>query len=256
MNNSTKNTHYKEVAANYANFWFYETGTPYELWKLKHVIDIFNLHPSDRLCDLGGGSGHFSNRLSQMISFNHKALVVDPCEEFINQAALLENLAIFQADAATFITSYSGHLFDKILLKEVVHHLPKKELTTIFRGLRKQLNSGGQLLIMTRPKDVSHFPFFKKALKEWSKEQESDTFYSEILSEAGFSTVSSLTKSFPIQMTRNIWYQLLKQRFWSNLDPFSDIEIDKGIQEIEEIYPKGDILNFVDKSVFILASKH
>lgn len=255
MNNSTNKGHYQEVAMNYANFWFYENDTPYQKWQLEKVKEKLVLQSTDRLCDIGGGPGNFAARLSKLAKLSTNVLVVEPNEAFVDQAALVDNVVALHGDAATFASEQSDKLFDKILLKEVVHHLPTDdELVTVFHGLKKRLKPNGQLLIMTRPQSAAHFPFFKGALQEWSKHQLPASFYVQKIQKAGFTKVTTTIEGFPIQLPRTIWYQLLKQRFWSNLTPFSDTAIEEGIQEIEAQFPKGDHFTFEDQFVFILAS--
>lgn len=253
MNKSTNKTHYQEVATNYANFWFYENDTPYQKWQLEKVNKKLTLQSTDKLCDIGGGPGNFAARLHKLAQLSTKVLIVEPNKAFVDQAALVNNVVALSGDAVTFASEQDGELFDKILLKEVVHHLPtNEELITIFRGLKKRLNPNGQLLIMTRPQSAAHFPFFKAALQGWSKQQLPASFYVEKIQKAGFAKVTTTIEGFPICMPRGIWYELLRQRFWSHLTPFSDAEIEEGIQEIEGQFPEGGDFKFEDQFVFIL----
>lgn len=255
MNNSTNKIHYQDIATDYANFWFYENDTPYQKWQLEKVKEKLALQSADKLCDIGGGPGNFAARLSQLAQLSTKALVVEPNKTFVDQATFAGKVVALHQDAATFAAEQSSVLFDKILLKEVIHHLPTDdELIAIFRGLRKRLTPNGALLIMTRPQSAAHFPFFKGALQEWSKHQLPASFYMQKIQKAGFTKVIKTIEGFPIRMPRTTWHQLLRQRFWSNLTPFSDIKIEKGIQEIEERFPEGNHFIFEDQFVFILAS--
>ncbi|MGB1204370.1 MAG: SAM-dependent methyltransferase [Chitinophagales bacterium] len=254
MEKSTLHTHYQDIAANYSSLWSFDKDAPHEAWKLEQVIKKFQLQPADKVCDLGGGPGNFAMQIHQKAQLSNSVLVVDICKQFVEQAAQLPNVESLHTDAFSFARTPNETLFDKILIKEMIHHLDEERLHLFFKNIRQLLSPNGQLLILTRPQKVPHFPFFEAARKEWEKHQRPASFYIEKLQKGGFTKVSSEVETFSIKLLSKTWFQLIRHRFWSNLSTFSDEEIETGILEIKENMT-GKHFDFIDKCVFISALK-
>ena len=60
--------------------------------------------------------------------------------------------------------------YDRILLKEIIHHIPETQFSTLFKGIFQQLSSEGILLIITRPQTVN-YPLFTRAREIWAANQ-------------------------------------------------------------------------------------
>lgn len=53
------------------------------------------------------------------------------------------------ADGLGFVQQ-AGQAYDRLLLKEVVHHFEAADLPKLFAGAFRQLRPGGRLVVMTR----------------------------------------------------------------------------------------------------------
>lgn len=149
--------------------------------------------------------------------------------------------------------------YDRLLLKEVVHHFEEKDLPTLFAGALRQLRPAGRLVIMTRPHDSSHYPFFAGAHAAWSAAQLPESVYESALTRCGF-LVSVDHADYPVSMPAKRWLGMLKGRFWSNFNGFSDAEMEAGLEEVRrKLVGPGETeeksITFPDRIVFIVGVK-
>lgn len=172
------------------------------------------------------------------------------------------------------------------LFKEVVHHFPENSIEPgsfkdVFTLLHKYFSEKGQqacdatryerltasnlwpedfrALIITRPHDPSHFPFFEKARQAWKKDQAPAEHIVAMLEECGFvasgcAKVSCEIHDFPVKMPFRQYKDMIRARFWSNFGDLTDVELEEGIREIELTFSHlfdDDLIEFPDKQVFI-----
>jgi len=148
---------------------------------------------------------------------------------------------------------------DRVMLKEVVHHIPEAERDETFRRLYEALSPGGRIVIITRPSIVTHYPFPKFFLDYWAENQPTPESYEDILRKAGLEVAIAETESFPLRIKRDVWFRMLHQRFWSWLHQYSDDQINAGIKELEEKFQvlegENDDFCFPEKMVFVIGTK-
>lgn len=149
--------------------------------------------------------------------------------------------------------------YDRLLLKEVVHHFEQADLPALFAGAFRQLRPGGRLVVMTRPHDSSHYPFFAGAHAAWSAAQLPEHVYEAALAGAGF-RVGVDHADYPVTMPAARWLGMVRGRFWSNFNGFSDAEMAAGIEEVRgKLVGPGETdeksITFPDRIVFIVGVK-
>ncbi|KAK3251015.1 hypothetical protein CYMTET_39645, partial [Cymbomonas tetramitiformis] len=137
--------HYGEVAASaYEEAFFYSTG-PYQ----EHLLDRIESHlaldqspgrASVRVVDLGGGTGNFTQAMFEKYQLNEKLLCVDKYQEMLDTAVAnnYSGVNTLCADAVDFSQDNSIK-YDRILLKEIVHHVPNEDIPKMFGGIFSQL---------------------------------------------------------------------------------------------------------------------
>lgn len=262
--------HYANISTSYEEALFYAPG-PYNDWLANCVVGALALAEDQRLADLGGGTGSFTELVVGRAPRGVHAVVVEPSREMVCKAKE-RGLATEALDAEGFASAQHGEevsLFDRILLKEVVHHL--KDRVAIFSGLKQRLHEGGSVLIVTRPKHVHNFPLFEAAYAQWAEGQPDATEVVEELLTAGFATASVLDAVnghetvYPCTITMADWLAFIRRRGWSNFAAFDDSALEKGCEEVaalavgEEsasgVHYDGETLRFKDRLVFIRATR-
>ena len=141
-----------------------------------------------RLVDVGGGTGAFTAMLHGAAGLRTPALVVDPSQSMLDAAGahtgVLETLCLGATEFAT-----RSEVYDRCLLKEMIHHIPAEELGAFFAGMASQLGPGGRALIMTRCAAARgggrgarsdwcarrphspEYPYFEAAMDVWKSQQ-------------------------------------------------------------------------------------
>lgn len=248
-----KKEHYKNVAAVYDRQVFYDTSGPLVQWQKNLVQTHLALKPADRLVDIGGGTGGFTELLARAVDATDSQMTVcEPSAEMLAVAAQRKapSLETVHADARGFASL--GKTCEKILLKEVMHHIPVEERTDTFKELASVLSPGGRLLVLTRP-HRPQYPFFAAAMETWAAGQEEYAEFKHAMEEAGF-TVQVFEERFPMCIRKSTWYDMIRTRWWSHFHAFSDAELEDGIQELEASFPDQEELSFDEVEIFLVAS--
>jgi len=273
-------SHYKDVASHYDEHIFYNVEGPLVQWQLDVAFKKLDLQPGLRLVDIGGGTGGFTHELAKrLVAAGDKTplvTLVEPSPEMLAKAEQRKepSLECVLGDGLSFCSSISkagektgaapaetqpAAAVDRVMLKEVVHHIPEAERDETFRRLYEALSPGGRIVIITRPTIVTHYPFPKFFLDYWAENQPTPESYEDILRKAGLEVAKAETESFPLRIKRDVWFRMLHQRFWSWLHQYSDDQINAGIKELEEKFqfPEGenDDFCFPEKMVFVIGTK-
>lgn len=164
--------HYEAVSAAYEEAFFYASG-PYQDWLLSTVLEHLRLEesPALRLADVGGGTGNFTAELCAAAQLVEPALCVDNSPEMLELAAARPRLAPLCLDAVAFARREpEAPLLDRVLLKEVVHHIPEADVPALYAGLAAQLAAKGVVLTVTRPQEVD-YPLFECVPAETERAQ-------------------------------------------------------------------------------------
>ncbi len=154
-------------------------------------------------------------------------------------------------DAITF--SSQSKFFDKILVKEMIHHLNKEEQEQLIKNLFTRLNNNGRFLLILLPPTIE-YPLFEAALQRYEELQPNYKFLAELFKQVGFKTEVDFVK-YPLNISKIKYLKMVENRYMSLLSSFSDREIIEGINEIKSKYSDKDILSFNDTFVFIIGTK-
>lgn len=238
-----KENHFDTIADEFNGLW--QMTPEYQNWMRDTIISALELKPDDRFVDLGGGTGFYTKLIAQKAGLRNKPLCVEPSENMLSQIQQSDNLEPICADALSFCGR--DIRYDKILLKEMIHFVDTRKI--LFEGIRHQLSENGKLLIVTRPKNTP-MPFFTAALETFAQGQPSLQSLMQELSDAGIHPVS-LTEEFIFGMPKERWYGMLRNRFMSNLQNFSDDEIEEGIEQLEKTFKNQEMIEFRDQIIFL-----
>lgn len=254
----------------YEQAYFYEPG-PYQEYLVDRVRQRLDLaetknHHATHILDIGGGTGNFALALLQGIQ---SVTVVDP---FLDPTASLEdrekpqNIVFVKEGAEAFLQPASPEQatwrtkVDRILLKEVVHHL--EDRVGIFRGMYEDLTpspNDNSILIVTRPQVDIDYPLWDAARTVWKKNQPSAEMFMNELQQAGFVGIEQSIEAYPCQISWHRWKEMVQTRFWSTFSNFTDQELADACQTMDKDYQDqiddSGIIRFEDRLVFISAKK-
>ena len=143
--------HYKEASENYHSAFFY--SGEYESWQLDVIIEHIDISENDRLLDLGGGTGRFASLIYNKVGLKFPVTCVDPSDDMLQQTKKLIGINAVCSDALNFSVIDNGITYDRILMKEVVHHLSEEDLKITFSALK----TGRFISIITKTQEQFFF---------------------------------------------------------------------------------------------------
>ncbi|MGK7926447.1 MAG: methyltransferase domain-containing protein [Spirulina sp.] len=237
--------HYRNLSRQYDELWSY--SPPFITAMAQAICDRLQAKKSDRIVDLGGGTGIYAKAIEQVLHPNGKIICVDPSREMLDRVNS-DRIETLCQDAISF-TEQPGN-YNKVFMKEAIHHIAKKD--RLFDNLYQQLPSGGIFLLLLLPPTIE-YPLFAAALKVYEQNQ---PHYRDLVAKleiAGFKVSTDLV-DYPLAIDRDRYLNMVKMRYMSLLCRFSDTELLQGMEEIKAKYP-DDVLKFNDRFVFITAIK-
>lgn len=122
---------------------------------LKTTINIADLHPKNRVLDVGCGRGelvlHAVLKGCEAVGIDYSNDAIDIARETILQLpeGLKKNVTLLQMDACKM--DFKKESFDRIFLTDVVEHLQDEELKHVFQTCQQLLKDNGRLIIHTAP---------------------------------------------------------------------------------------------------------
>jgi SAM-dependent methyltransferase len=245
--------HYEELAAEYDEHWVY--GPDYVPWMSSRIVEALRLRPTDRIADIGSGTGLFAKEVARQVQPRRPLLCVDPAEAMLRRLGTPPppDLTPIVASAED-IAEQRAHLpyeqLDAMWLKESVHHVADPAHT--LQGLSDQLAPGGRLLVVMLPATIQ-YPLFKAALDRFEELQPDPAVIERHLRAAGLQ--AELTHvEHELRIGRDRYLGMVRARYMSLLSTFSDNEIEKGIEEMRIAHPEP-VLVFPDRFTFILGQR-
>lgn len=237
--------HFDSIADDFNRIWTF--SPEYKDFVHHHILKKLQLGPDDVFADIGGGTGTFTERLSKDSKARH-TYCIEPSRPMCDIASQQPGIEAICCDAHAALTMDLG--ITKVLFKEVIHHIADRR--EFFKKLYETLPLYGKLLIVTRPQEIL-FPFFDEAKQKFADNQPPHEHIADELRECGF-TVETEFDEHTFYLSKRDWFDMLRNRFMSDLGSFSDEEIETGIQQIDERFDDSTLL-FCDRLIFILGSK-
>ncbi|MEU0395784.1 class I SAM-dependent methyltransferase [Streptomyces sp. NPDC006208] len=245
--------HYEELAAEYDEHWVY--GPDYIPWMSARIAEALRLTATDRIADIGSGTGLFAREVAASLKLRQPILCVDPSEAMLRQIGTppppaLHPIVASAEDIAEERISLPYEQLDAMWLKESVHHLPDQART--LHGLAARLAPGGRLLVVMLPAAIQ-YPLFEAALARFEELQPDPADIVSHLRAAGLE--AGLTHvEHELRIDRDKYLAMVQARYMSLLSTFSDSEIEKGIEEMRAAHPEP-VLVFPDRFAFILGER-
>lgn len=239
--------HYKNLSQNYDDYLLYSPTFVRTL--TRKMIQMLHLKEDDVFVDLGGGTGMYTKDILEQVPLKKTATLVDPFAEMLAQAESHPKIECRQYDGLAF-SALEGK-YDKVLMKEAVHHVQDKDL--LFSNLFERLSPGGRLLLVHVPPELD-YPLFKKALervRNWHADPEG---LNRTLENVGFQVTHEYLK-YRHSIPKRKYINMVRTGYMTVLSSFNDEEIEEGIKEMEITLEGKQILEFEDHFDFIAAWK-
>ncbi|MBZ9638450.1 class I SAM-dependent methyltransferase [Streptomyces sp. PSKA30] len=245
--------HYEELAAEYDEHWVY--GPDYIPWMSGQITEALQLSPTDRIADIGAGTGLFAREVARQLQPRHPILCVDPSAAMLGQLgtpppAGLTPIVASAEDIAEGRTRLPYERLDAMWLKESVHHVADPAHT--LRGLADRLAPGGRLLVVMLPASIQ-YPLFEAALARFEELQPDPAVIEGHLGAAGLEAGLGYVEH-ELRIDRDKYFGMVRARYMSLLSTFSDSEIEKGIDEMRVAHPEP-VLAFPDRFAFVLGRR-
>ena len=213
----------------------------------KFLIKETKLNKNSEILDIGCGRGKILGNLTSKLRLIKKPIGID-----IEQHKDRDKRIIFnKTDAISFLKK-NRKKFDLILLKQTIHFLPLKDIKKLLSLCMNCLNSGGRIAIFTLTTYKNEIPTFLKMKKKLSKSLKRDQKILRFINGLYPGSISK-TFFFKVNISREKYVEMIKNRYISILLNLSNAEILKGISEISKKYNKR--LNFKDKLICLLLKK-
>ena len=200
-----------------------------------------------KILDIGCGRGKIMGSLSSKLKLINKPVGLD-----IENHKDFDKRIIFKKTNAIKYLKNNKKKFDLILIKQTIHLFNLKDIKKILAYSYSSLNIGGIILILTLDTKDNEIPtFFLMKEKLTQSFKRDNLIWKKILQ---LNIKKTITKfNFKVNIKKNIYLKMIRQRYISTLLKFSSFQISNGIKEVDLKYKKN--ISFNDKLKCIIFSK-
>ena len=200
-----------------------------------------------KILDIGCGRGKIIGSLSSKLKLINKPIGLD-----IENHKDFDKRIIFKKTNAIKYLMNNKKKFDLILIKQTIHFFNLRDIKKILRLSHDSLEVGGVILILTldtKNNEIPTFSLMKQKLKQSFKRD--ILIWKKLLQ---LSIKKNITKfNFKVNVKKNIYLKMIKQRYISTLLKLSPLQISNGINEVNLKYKKNILFN--DKLKCIIFTK-
>ena len=195
------------------------------------------LSKHSKILDIGCGRGKIMGSLSSKLKLINKPVGLD-----IESHKDFDKRIIFKKTNAIKYLKENKKKFDLILIKQTIHLFNLKDIKKILTYSYSSLNVGGVILILTLDTMDNEIPTFSLMKQKLTQSFKRDNLIWKKLLQLNIK--KSITKfNFKVNIKKNIYLKMIKQRFISTLLKFSSLQILNGINEINLKYKKNILFN-------------
>ena len=200
-----------------------------------------------KILDIGCGRGKIMGSLSSKLKLINKPIVID-----IENHKDFDKRIIFKKINAIRYLRNNKDKFDLILIKQTIHFFNLRDIKKILRYSNASLETGGVILILTLDTKNNEIPTFSLMKQKLNQSFKRDILIWKKLLQLNIK--KSITKfNFKVNIKKNIYLKMIKQRYISTLLKFSLLQISNGINEINLRYKKNILFN--DKLKCLMLTK-
>jgi len=200
-----------------------------------------------KILDIGCGRGKIMGSLSSKLKLINKPIGLD-----IENHKDFDKRITFKKTNAIKYLGNNKKKFDLILIKQTIHFFNLRDIKKILRFSHDSLEVGGVILILildTKNNEIPTFSLMKQKLNQSFKR---DILIWKKLIQLNIK--KKITKFiFKVNVKKNVYLKMIKQRYISTLLKFNSLQISNGINEINLKYKKNILFN--DKLKCIIFTK-
>lgn len=235
--------HYERLANRYDEFLYYSPAFVRTL--TSKMVEELDLQQGDRFVDLGCGTAMYSLDILQQVPLATPVIGVDPIRDMLDR--IPDGAPVTKVALGALAFSAQPGTYDKILMKEAVHH--EDDRASLFGNLLHRLRPGGRLLLVHVPPTLT-YPLFDAALKRAEQWHAHPDDLVGLLEGTGF-TVTRTAVDVRHAIPTRAYFQMVENRYMSVLSSFSVEEIRAGLQEMEAKHGERETLEFTDHFDYI-----
>ena len=198
------------------------------------------LNSKSKILDIGCGRGKILGNLSSKLSLKNKPLGID----ITNHKDKDKRIIFKKINALSFFLK-NKKKFDLILIKQTIHLFNLDEIKKLLDLSKKNLSPNGKILIFSLDTFNNEIPTFKLMKMELLKSLDRDKKIFKLIAKLYPYKKSKFI--YKVEIIRNKYLKMLKNRYISTLLSISDTELQKGLNEIEHKYKNN--IKFRDKLI-------
>ena len=213
------------------------SSTKYIQSFINFLLKQKKLTKHSKILDIGCGRGKIMGSLSSKLKLRHKPIGLD-----VENHKDFDKRIIFKKTNAIKYLKNNKKKFDLILIKQTIHLFNLKDIKKILAYSYSSLNIGGIILILTLDTKDNEIPTFSLMKQKLTQSFKRDNLIWKKLLQLNIK--KTITKfNFKVNIKKNIYLKMIKQRFISTLLKFSSLQILNGINEINLKYKKNILFN-------------
>jgi len=211
------------------------------------LIKQKKLNKHSKILDIGCGRGKIMGSLSSKLKLINKPIGID----IENHKDFDKRITFKKTNAIKYLRN-NKKKFDLILIKQTIHFFDLRDVKKILSYSNASLEVGGIIIILTLDTKDNEIPTFSLMKKKLNQSFKRDILIWKKLLQLNIK--KSITKfNFKVNVKKNIYLKMIKQRYISTLLKFTSLQISNGINEINLKYKKNILFN--DKLKCIIFTK-
>ena len=188
-----------------------------------------NLNKNSKILDIGCGRANIISALQQKYKFKDKPIGID----IVGNKGVKKNIIFKRVEALKYLNKQEK--YDLILIKQTIHFFSKTNLNRLLNLAKKRLNTKGKILIFSLKTKNNKIPCFKKMRKNLEKSLKRDEVFFKIIKK-NLKKISYTNFNFKVNISKQKYMRMIKERYISCLLNMSNKEIKFGISEIKSKY--------------------
>jgi len=188
-----------------------------------------NLNKNSKILDIGCGRANIISVLQKKYKFKNKSIGID----VVANKDIKKNIIFKKIDALKYLKKQKK--YDLILIKQTVHFFSKTNLNRLLNLAQNSLNPKGKILIFSLKTKNNKIPCFKKMKKNLEKSLKRDEVLFKIIKK-NLKKISYTNFNFKVNISKQKYVRMIKERYISCLLNMSNKEIKFGISEIKSKY--------------------
>ena len=211
------------------------------------LLKLKKLNKHSKILDIGCGRAKIMGSLSSKLRLINKPIGIDT----VNHKDFDKRIIFKKTNAIKYLRN-NKKKFDLILIKQTIHFFNLRDIKKVLKHSHSSLELGGIILILTLDTKNNEIPTFSLMKQKLNQSFKRDILIWKKLLQLNIK--KNITKfNFKVNVKKNIYLKMIKQRYISTLLKFSSLQISNGINEINLKYKKNILFN--DKLKCIIFTK-